>query len=91
MAVLAGLIVGQACAQAPDPPWKHADAPLRAVFQLPANQRFALVELPTTLVTNGTVARVVAYQGASARPVRVASTNGGLATLLVNAIGLPPL
>src|SRR5690554_3446101 len=33
-------------AQAPDPPWKLAQAPLRAVFDKPSDRDYCLVQLP---------------------------------------------
>ena len=88
--LLAAGLGWRASAQAPDPPWRHADAPLRAIFHAPAGQAFALVEFPAAQVTNGVVSRIAAYHGASPRPVRVAATNAGILTLLVNCQGLAP-
>jgi hypothetical protein len=81
---------GTVQAQAPDPPWQHADAPVRVVFQAPANQRLALVEIPAGSVVDGQISRVAAYHGASPRSLRVAATNAGAVSVLVNCEGLAP-
>ena len=80
----------RASAQAPDPPWRHADAPLRAVFSLPGDQRFALVELPAFCLSNAPLTRVAAYHGQAPRPVRVAAVGSNTVSLLVNGEGVPP-
>ena len=88
-ALLVALAALPAGAQAPDPPWRHADAPLRAVFSLSEGQRFALVELPALCLSNAPLARVAAYHGESPRPIRVAATGSNTVSLLVNGDGLP--
>ncbi len=87
--LLAATVAWRASAQAPDPPWRHADAPLRAVFRLPEGQRFALVELPAMCLSNAPLARAAAYHGQAARPVRVAAVASNTVSLLVNGDGLP--
>ncbi len=76
-------------AQAPDPPWRLREAPLRAVFTVPPTQRFCLVRMPAVLTNDMPVGRVAAFHGAAPLPVRVAAATNDVLDLLVNCSGLP--
>ncbi|MDD5706309.1 MAG: hypothetical protein PHR35_10305 [Kiritimatiellae bacterium] len=78
-----------AVAQAPDPPWRFPDAPVRAVFTPPVGQSCCLVQLPALLTNGVPVGRVAAEVGGAPRPVRVVTTNGASLNLLVDCAGLP--
>ena len=84
-ALLVALAAMPAGAQAPDPPWRHDEAPLRAVFSLPEGRRFALVELPARPLPDAplTHAASLATPGAD----RVAAVGSNTVSLLVNADG----
>ncbi|NLN01964.1 MAG: hypothetical protein GX174_08705 [Lentisphaerae bacterium] len=88
-ALLVALAAMPAGAQAPDPPWRHDEAPLRAVFSLPEGRRFALVELPARPLPDAPLTHAAAYHGDAQRPVRVAAVGSNTVSLLVNADGLP--
>lgn len=76
-------------AQAPEPPWRLPEAPLRAVFTVPPEQRFCLVRMPAMLTNGIPVSQVKAFFAAAPRPVRVAAVGKEALDLLVNCSGLP--
>jgi hypothetical protein len=81
-------VVPAVFAQAPDPPWRLPEAPLRAVFAAPAGHPFCLAQLPAVPVAGMPAGAVAAFHGDVSLPVRVAAADGATLHVLVNCSGV---
>ncbi len=77
-------------AQAPQPPWRFADASARLVFAAPTGSDYALVRLPAQLPDGACVGQVRVASESGERPSRVLAVGTNELNLLVGCVGLAP-